>query len=94
VLAAVAGAAGNLEAAFNDGLLSADEVTPILQQLAAAARLLAVTAIEEANARNADPAKIAQAKSALATGDGRRSAGAYKDAINRYKDALAKAEDA
>lgn len=41
-----------------------------------------------------DAATIAQAEQALAAGDGQRSAGAVKNAINHYKDALAKAESA
>jgi Tol biopolymer transport system component len=93
-LGALEGAAGDIEAAVKDGLLDAGQATPILEQLAAAARLLAVTAIAEANAAGGDPATIAQAEQALAAGDGQRSAGAFKDAINRYKDALAKAESA
>jgi hypothetical protein len=93
-LGALEGAAGDVEAAVKDGLLGIDEAKPILEQLAAAARLLAVTAIDEAIHRGGDAAKIAQARQALTAGDSERSAGAYKDAIGLYKDALASAEGA
>lgn len=93
-LGALEGAAGDIEAAVQDGLLGAGQATPVLKQLAAVAHLLASTEIEEAVARGGRAAEIEKAQQALAAGEARESAGAYKDAINRYKDALAIAEDA
>lgn len=55
---------------------------------------LAVEALGEAEARGRDPGGINQARRALAEGDGLREAGRFKDAVSKYKDALAKAESA
>jgi len=38
--------------------------------------------------------RISEAQQALAEGDALRSSGAFKDVINKYKDALIKAESA
>lgn len=87
-------AAGDLEAAMKSGALGASQGTALLEQLSTAARLLVVDAIAEAEARGGDPSKIADAEGALADGDAMRAAGAFKDAVLRYKQALSKAETA
>ena len=62
-----------------------------MRQLAESARLLAVTAINDSGG---DPDKIADAKKALDEGDTLLEAGAFKDAVAKYKDAVAKGESA
>jgi hypothetical protein len=91
---AIEGAVGDVEAAVKDGLLDAAQGTEIMDELAGVARQLAESAIEDATARGGDPGKIIEAEDALAEGDALRDAGAFKDAVNKYKDALAKAEGA
>jgi hypothetical protein len=54
----------------------------------------ALTAIDEAVAGGGDRGKIEQARRARRDGDSGRSLGAFKNAIKRYKDALASAEGA
>jgi hypothetical protein len=90
----IEGAAGDLEAAIKSRKLAAATGRPLLDELAAAARLLAVDAIEEAKARSADPRKIEQAERELARGDARLADDRFKAAIAKYKDAIAKAEGA
>ena len=51
-------------------------------------------AIKEATTRGGNAGKIAEANAALAQGDAHRDAGNFKDAVNKYKDALSKAEGA
>ena len=88
----IEGAVGDIEAAVNDGLLDATEGTDLMDQLAGAARQLAEEALNEAIAQGGDPGVIADAQQALDDGDTLRASGAFKDAVNKYKDALAKAE--
>ncbi len=91
------GAVGDVEAAVKDGLLDAaqgEEIEEIMDELAGAARQLAESEIEDATARGGDLDKIVEAGGALAAGDALRGEGAFKDAVNKYKDALAKAEGA
>ena len=90
----IEGAVGDLEAVIKDLLLDAAQGTEIMDRLAATARQLAAGAIEDATDRGGDPVKIAEAEDALAQGDVLRDEGAFKDAVNKYKDALAKAEGA
>jgi hypothetical protein len=59
-----------------------------------AARQLAVDAIKEATSRGGEQTKIAEANRALAEGDALRAATSFKSAVNKYKDALSKAEGA
>ena len=89
----IEGAVGDLEAAVKDGLLGA-EGTDLMDRLAAIAAQIAQDAIDEAIARGGDPATIADAQAALDDGDALRASGAFKDAVGKYKDALAKAEGA
>ncbi len=49
---------------------------------------------DEALVQDGDPIIIDDAEQALADGDALRDLGAFKDAVNKYKDALAKAESA
>ena len=85
-LGALEGAAGDLEAMVNDGLLAGDG---LLDDLAEAARLLASNAIDAAT-----DSDLTDANQALADGDTLRDDGRYKDAIAKYKDAFSKAESA
>ena len=84
---------GGLEAAVIEGLDPADG-EELMDALAGIARQLAVDAINQAIASGGDEVKIATAEQALDDGDELRTAGAYKDAVNEYKDALAEAEGA
>ena len=90
----IEGAVGDLEATI--GLDPAQDVaiTDLADQLTGIARQLASDAIEAATAGGGDPGKIDDALRELAEGDALRNEGAFKDAVNRYKDALAKAEGA
>lgn len=88
------GAVGDLEAAVKDGVLSAADGNALMLEIVGAARLLAEQAIAEAEARGGDADKIAEARRALAQGDAKRDASQFKDAVARYKDAVAKAEGA
>ena len=94
---AIEGAVGDLCAAVKDGLLDPDLGTQLMDELAGLARGLAVVAINQAIAQGAD---VDSAQQALADGDDFRDAGnagdciAFKDAVDKYKDALSAAEDA
>jgi hypothetical protein len=90
----VEGAVGDLEAAVKDGLLDPTQGAAMMDRLAEVARSFAVDALDAARSRNGDATKIAEAEDYLAQGDALRQAGAYKDAVNKYKDALAKAQGA
>ena len=58
------------------------------------ARQIAVNALEAAVAQGGKADEIADAQQALAEGDALKSLGAFKGAVNKYKDALAKADGA
>ena len=88
------GAVGDLQAAVTSGLLDAALGAELMDRAAELARLLAVDAIDQTIAQGGDPLVINQAQQALAEGDTLRASGAFKDAVNMYKDALAKAESA
>jgi len=90
----IEGAAGDLEAAVEDGLLDSTQGTQLMDQLAGIARHLAVVAIQQAEDQGGDQQKINEAEQALNEGDALRQAEEFKDAVNKYKDALAKAESA
>jgi hypothetical protein len=90
----IEGAVGDLEAAVKDELLDVEQGTKLLDLLTYAARQLAVDAIDAAIAAEADQDKIAEAEASLAEGDQLWADAVYKDAVNKYKDALAKAEGA
>ncbi len=88
----IEGAVGDVEAARDDGLYSAEVLNQCMDRLAGIARQLAVSAIDEAIARGGDPSAIADAQQSLADADAHRGSSEFKDAISKYKDALAKAE--
>ena len=96
----IEGAVGDLEAAVNDGLLDPAQGTQLMDELAGVARQLAIDAVGQAIARGGDPTVIADAEQALAEGDTLKESGLggvitdFKEAVNKYKDALAKAESA
>ena len=89
---------GELEAAVSDGLLDLEQGRQLMDQLAGIARQLAENALAEAISQGGDPQEINDAQQALAEGDAARLLGnlfmveGFKEAVNRYKDALAKAE--
>ena len=62
----------------------------VLDDLSRIARAVAFQSIEDAIAQGRDPAEVSEAGDSLAEGDALRTAGQYKDAINKYKDTLAK----
>jgi hypothetical protein len=88
------GAANDLEAAVQQRLVPLDVGTTLLTEIAEAARLLAQSAIADAEVRGGSPDKIAQAQAALAAGDARLASGRFKSAVARYKDAISKADGA
>ena len=90
----IEGAVGDIEAAVNDGLMELGQGTELLDQLAMIARQIAVDALEAALAEGGEADEIADAQEALAEGGALKSLGAFKGAVNKYKDALAKAESA
>jgi serine protease AprX len=93
-MGAIEGALGDLEAAAAEGYLTAEQRTRLLDRVTGAARQLAVDAIKEATSRGGEQTKIAEANRALAEGDALRAATSFKSAVNKYKDALSKAEGA
>jgi hypothetical protein len=93
-MGAIEGALGDLEAAAAEGHLDPTQSTRLLDRVTGAARQLAVDAIKEATARGGEQAKIAEANRYLTEGDALRGAGSFKAAVNKYKDALGKAEGA
>ena len=92
-LGAIEGAVGEIQSAVSSGDLTASQASSLLDRVTGAARQLTVDAIEAAKARGGNAAKIAEAQRALADGDALR-AGAPKAAVNKYKDAVGKAEGA
>jgi serine protease AprX len=93
-MGAIEGALGDLEAATAEGHLDASQSTRLRDRVTGAARQLAVDAVKEATARGGNQAKIAEANQAVNEGDALRAVGSFKSAVNKYKDALAKAESA
>ena len=89
----IEGAIGDIEAAINEGL-DAIVGAQLMDDLAGIAKQLAEDAIAQAVDNSGDPDKIEEAEASLAEGDALRVPGTYKDAANKYKDALAQAEGA
>ena len=88
----IEGAVGELEAAINEGL-DAAQANALMDQLAAIARQIVRTALDQAIALpSPDSSVIAEAEMFLVDGDALRDVDAFKDAINKYKDALSKAQ--
>ena len=90
----IEGAVGEIEAAVSSSLLDADVGVQLMDRLAGVARRIAENGLNEAIAQVGSTDVINDAQDALEEGDGLRKAGAYKDAVNKFKDALAKAESA
>ena len=90
----IEGAVGEIEAAVKDGLLNSGEGTQLMDQLAGIARNIAAGAVDQAIAGGGDPSKIDDAQLALGEGDALRASEAFRDAVNKYKDALSQAEGA
>jgi tetratricopeptide (TPR) repeat protein len=85
------GAVGDLEAALSEGLDPAVLIS-LMTTLANAGRHTVQTKLDVAISGNGHPPEIAEAEYLLTEGDALRDAGAYKDAVSKYKDALAKSE--
>lgn len=83
-----------LAAAVSSGDLGTGQGSSLMDRVTGAGRQVAVDAIGAAVARGGNGAKIAEAEQALADGDALRAGGAYKAAVNVYKDAVDKAEGA
>ena len=88
------GAVGDFEAAIGLDPLQDPILTDLMVQLTSVVRQLAADAIVQAIAQGGDPTVISDAQQFLAEGDALKTSGAFKDAVNKYKDALAKAESA
>jgi parallel beta-helix repeat protein len=94
------GAVGDIEAAVKDDLLDLADGIYLIDQAVRVARQLAVNAIMDAIERGGDPDSITEAQGYLDEGDVLRASGLsgniqdFKEAVNKYKDALAKAESA
>ena len=88
----IEGAVGDLEAAVSEGLDS-EQGTELMDLLVGIPRTLAADALDGAIAHGqCDSDVIDDAQQGLDEGDELRAEGAFKDAVNKYKDALAKAE--
>ena len=96
----IEGAVGDLEATVKDDLLNINEGIQLMDKLTSIARELAIDAINEAIAQGGDSDKIEEAQEYLVDGDTLRANGLsgeyedFKKAVNKYKDALSKAESA
>ncbi len=88
----IEGVVGELEAMISDEFIGPALGKQIASELTGAARILASLAIETAIDSGGDQQIITDANALLADGDNLRAAIAFKDAVNKYKDALAKAE--
>jgi hypothetical protein len=88
------GAAGDLEAAVKQGLIATSVGTGLLTEIAEAARLLAQSAIADAEVRGGSADKIAEAQKMLASADSRLASGRFTNAVGKYKDTISTAEGA
>ena len=88
-LGALGGAAGDLEAALGLDPAVDPDLIDIMGRHARIARLIAETVLVQAMA--CDPTNPAL-QLALAEGDVLGASGSFKDAVNKYKDTLAKSE--
>lgn len=93
-LGKVEGALGELEDAVKDSGLNNAEGTRWMDQLAGSARQLAGDALNRAIAQCPNDSETIQAQQALAQGDALRSTGKFKEAVDRYRQSLSKAESA
>jgi hypothetical protein len=83
-----------LHPAVEDGSLDATQGTELMDQLAQVARQIALEALQDAEARGGDPTQIEEAQLYLEEGDALRFSGSFTEAVDKYKDALVKAEGA
>ena len=90
----VEGSVGDIQAAVDDGLITAAKGNLLMDDLAEAAMVLADDAIDDAIARDGDEFVIDDAQALRNEGNGLRASGQFKDAVAKYKDAVAKAESA
>jgi hypothetical protein len=90
----IEGAVGDVQAAVDDGVLDPALGDLLMDQLAGVAKQIASNAIEQATAGGGDSDKIADAVMARADGDALLASPTYKDAVNKYKDAVSIAEGA
>ena len=86
------GVIGDLEAAAAED--PGSELVDVMIAVAGIARVAAQAAIVDAIGRGGEASKIDEAQRALADGDEHRERQEFKDAVARYKDALAIAEGA
>ncbi|MHA2332907.1 MAG: hypothetical protein ACXAEU_12870 [Candidatus Hodarchaeales archaeon] len=92
----------NIEEAVGDldrwvvegGLLDVHQGTQLMDSFTAIARQIAMDTLQYAIESGGDPDLIEEAQQALAEGDDLRLAESFKDAVDKYKDALANAESA
>ncbi|MFX1456844.1 MAG: ABC transporter substrate-binding protein [Promethearchaeota archaeon] len=85
-------AIADLEELVMDGLLDPNEGEILMDLSLAIARNLAMIVINEAMAHNGDQDKIEEALEYIDEGDILRELDMFKDSVDKYKDALAKAE--
>ncbi len=85
---------GDVQEAVSRGLLDEALGTEVMVRLAEVARGIAVAVIDEAIARAGHAEKISEAQTELAEGDALRDLGDFRDAVDKYKDALKVAERA
>jgi hypothetical protein len=88
------GAAGDFEAAINEGMLSRTYGNGLLNRVAGVSRFQATQAAAVNACSPRDRNKLTAAAQALSLGDSRRSAGRYKDAVAAYRDSTTLAVDA
>ena len=86
----IEGAVGDLEAALGvENCSDPDELEALTEDLAGIARAVASGAIEKAIALGGDLGDVGAAQASQADGDVLRAAEQYKDAVGKYKDAVA-----
>src|SRR5688572_101577 len=88
------GAVGDLEAATEDRLLSPAEGVFLMEPLAEVARNVATEAVGEAFLFGGEEEKVEEAAQLLIQGDSLLAAGRFKEAVAKYKSAVAEAEGA
>jgi hypothetical protein len=77
---------------MESGLIDPVQGAQLLDEFAAVARQMAVHALIQAIVADGDQDQVDEALQYLYEGDALRSAGYYKDAVDKYKDSLCKSE--
>jgi CSLREA domain-containing protein len=90
----IAEAAGDLEDALEEGVISNTDAIPLLQKLAEAARMFAQEAIADAMARGGNKGQITAAQNFVRQADKHVTRNRFEDACAKYEDAVNKAEGA